>query len=266
MHIQIENGFLEYDTVGQGLPVLFIHGYPLSRRIWEPQLEGLSDQAMMITVDLRGHGESFPFEGRYTMDLLAEDLQKILAAANIKTPVVVCGLSMGGYATMALYRQNPRLFKGMILTSTRPGADSPEGKASRQASIVDALENGAGYIADGMIEKIVSPATRMTKPELVKTIHGIMAKTSVQGIVGALQGMMERPDSTQTLGMVNCPVLIIHGLDDQLIAVKEAEAMHRVIPDSRLVKIPQAGHLCNMEQPELFNQAIREFISPMVQV
>ena len=73
MKLQIEHGYLEYDRSGSGIPLLFIHGYPLSRQIWVSQLADLASQANVITLDLRGHGESFPFEGSYSMDLLAED-------------------------------------------------------------------------------------------------------------------------------------------------------------------------------------------------
>lgn len=260
MKIQFDNGFLEYDKLGIGIPLLFIHGYPLSRKIWVPQMDGLSDQAMIISVDLRGHGESYPFKGPYSMDLLADDCKRLLEDLNIKMPILVCGLSMGGYVTMALYRKYPDVFKGIILTSTRPGPDSPEAKANRESSIKNALEQGASYIADNMVQKIVAPETLSSKPDLVKIIHKIMAKTSVQGIVGALQGMRDRPDSTPMLSKISCPVLIVHGTDDQLIPIKEAEMMHQVIPNSRLVKISAAGHLPNLEQPEIFNQAIRDFI------
>jgi pimeloyl-ACP methyl ester carboxylesterase len=114
-----------------------------------------------------------------------------------------------------------------------------------------------------MIQKIVSSVTLSSKPDLVKKIHSIMASTSIQGIVGALQGMMNRPDSTPLLSQVSCPVLIIHGTDDQLIPMKEADLMHQLIPNSRMVKIANAGHLPNLEQPDEFNQAIRDYILSM---
>src|SRR4030066_1037933 len=147
MKIQIDTGFLEYNIIGTGIPLLFVHGYPLSRKIWEPQMDGLSDQATMIAFDLRGHGGSFPFAGPYSMDLLADDCKRVLDGSRVKSPVVVCGLSMGGYVAMALYRKYPDLIKGMILTSTRSGSDSPETKANRDASVKSARENGAGFIA-----------------------------------------------------------------------------------------------------------------------
>jgi 3-oxoadipate enol-lactonase len=260
MKLNIDDGFLEYDLMGSGIPLLFIHGYPLSRKIWLPQLTGLSDKAKMISIDLRGHGESFPFEGTYSMDLLADDCKRLLDEIGIESPIVVCGLSMGGYVTMSLYRKYPGVFKGMILTSTKPGSDSAEGKANRDIAINDAFEHGANYIADNMLQKIVSPITFLTKADLLNNIHTIMAGTSINGIIGALQGMKERPDSTIILSQAKCPVLIIHGEDDRLIPVKDAELMHQDIPSSQFVVIPHAGHLPNLEQPDSFNQVIRDFI------
>jgi pimeloyl-ACP methyl ester carboxylesterase len=260
MKMQLENGFLTYEKIGTGFPLLFIHGYPLSRRIWEPQMEGLSDIATLISVDLRGHGESFPFEGPYSMDLLANDCQRLLDSLNINTPVLVCGLSMGGYVTMALYRKYPKMFKGMILTSTRSGPDSPEAKVNRDTAIKNAHTYGVPYIADQMLPKMVSPITSASKPDLVNSIHEIMVETSIQGVVGALQGMRNRPDSTPLLSNIDCPLLIIHGEDDQLIPIHEAEGMNQSIPGSHLIKLPQSGHLPNLERPEGFNQALIDFI------
>ena len=240
--------------------MLFIHGYPLARKMWNPQLKGLSDIATMLSIDLRGHGDSFPFEGIYSMDILANDCKRLLNDLQIKSPVVVCGLSMGGYVTMALYRNYPELFKGMILTSTRPGPDSTEGKTNRDTAIINAYQDGASFIADTMLPKMFSPVTLSTNPALVKTIHDMMANTSVLGIVGALHGMRERIDSTPLLTQIRCPVLIIHGTDDQLIPLNEAELMAKQIPNSNLVKITAAGHLPNLEQPCIFNEAVRDFL------
>ena len=91
-----------------------------------------------------------------------------------------------------------------------------------------------------------------------------MEKTSIQGIIGASQGMKERPDSTTLLPRIACPVLIIHGTDDQLVPINEAILMDQIIPNSRLVKISEAGHLPNLEQPDIFNQAVREFLGTLV--
>jgi 3-oxoadipate enol-lactonase len=265
MKFQLDNGYLAYERTGSGIPLLFIHGYPLSRKIWNPQIDDLSDTASIISVDMRGHGESYPFEGTYRMDLLAEDCHRLLFDLQVKSPVVVCGLSMGGYMTMAFFRKYPELFKGMILTSTRSGADSSEAKANRDAGVKNVREHGVAFIVDNMLPKLVSPATYTSNKPLVNTIDDIMLETSVNGIVGALQGMRDRPDSTSLLSQVKCPALIIHGAYDQLIPVTEAKSMHQHLSRARLVVIPEAGHLPNMEKPELFNQAVREFLLSLPQ-
>jgi 3-oxoadipate enol-lactonase len=90
-----------------------------------------------------------------------------------------------------------------------------------------------------------------------------MVETSIQGVVGALQGMRNRPDSTPLLSNIDCPLLIIHGEDDQLIPFHEAEGMNQSIPGSHLIKLPQSGHLPNLERPEGFNQALIDFILSM---
>ncbi len=263
MKFQRDGGFLAYDRVGTGLPLLFLHGYPLSRKIWQPQLESLSDIATLLTVDLRGHGESYPFDPPYSMDMLAEDCLRLLDHENIAPPIVVCGLSMGGYVAFALYRKYPHLFKGLVLTSTRAAADSPEAKANRQASIKNVHERGVPFIVEGMLPMAVSPSTLSSKPDLVDSIRQIMLETSVDGVVGALQGMLARPDSTPLLPAIPFPVLVISGADDRLIPSAEAGAMAQLIPHSRLVVIPQAGHLPNLEQPALFNAALRDFLASL---
>lgn len=261
MKYKLEGGFITYDQVGNGIPLLFIHGYPLSRKIWLDQIESLSTKASLISVDLRGHGESYPFEGPYPMDLLAEDCKRLLDDININYPILVCGLSMGGYVTFSLYQKYPEIFKGMILTSTRSSADTIEGKANRDAAIRNVNDHGVPFIAESLLPKLVSPITFSSKPDLVNTITTIMLETSIQGIIGASQGMRDRRDSTSLLAQISCPVLLIHGEDDQIISIKETETMHNQIPNSKLVVVPKAGHLLNMEQPGQFNQALLEFIS-----
>ncbi len=263
MKFKINNGYLAYDQLGTGIPLLFIHGYPLSRKIWLPQISKLSDIASIISIDLRGHGESYPFDGPYSMDLLAEDCKRLLDGIKITSPIVVCGLSMGGYVMMALYRNYPQIFKGMILTSTRAGADSAEGKANRDKSIQNVRDHGVASIADGMLPKLLSPLTLTSNPGLIDTIRNIMLETSINGVIGALQGMRDRPDSTSLLSQIKCPVLVIHGADDQLIPVHEAELMSQQISNSRLVVISKTGHLLNMEQPDQFNLAVRDFIKSL---
>lgn len=260
MKIQLNGWTISYDTAGEGKPLLFIHGYPLSRKIWEPQASGLAAYARVILPDLRGHGDSDPLPGPYSVDMLAEDCVHLLNTLGITQPVVVCGLSMGGYVALAFYKKFVERTAGLILAATRAAADSPEGKANREKAILLAQTSGATQIANSMLPKMFAPSTYDEQPKLVDQVHNIMAETPVEGIIGALQAMKDRPDSTPLLPSITKPVLIVHGNNDQLIPAAEAHAMQSAIPGSELVIIEQAGHLLNLEQPGVFNQAVHQFL------
>jgi len=259
MIIDINGVTFGYEDQGRGIPLLFIHGYPLSRQMWKPQIDGLSDNFRTIAIDLRGHGESQAVIAPYTMDMLADDCADLLDQIKIDQRVIVCGLSMGGYVNLAFYRRYPERVAGLILAATRAGSDSDEAKANRDKAAQTAHEKGASAIADAMLPKMFAPPTYTQKPELVNHLHAMMARTSVEGIVGALMAIKNRPDSTPMLPLLDVPTLILHGTDDQLIPFSEAQGMQSIIPGSNIEPIPGAGHVLNLEQPGLFNQAIRVF-------
>jgi pimeloyl-ACP methyl ester carboxylesterase len=145
MEIQVNGYRMNYRQSGNGLPVLLIHGYPLNSRLWKPQLEGLADVAHLIAPDLRGHGDSESVPGPYSMDLLADDCAALLEALDISTPVIVNGLSMGGYIAMAFARRYPERLAGLVLTATRSGADSEAGKTARDQAAKQAREAGCRF-------------------------------------------------------------------------------------------------------------------------
>jgi 3-oxoadipate enol-lactonase len=261
MKTRVNGVTMAYEARGSGRPILFIHGFPLNRRMWEPQIEEFSKTMHVIAPDLRGHGESESAPGPYEMEMLADDCHALLESLGITGPAVLCGLSMGGYVTLAFYRRYPERAAGLVLAATRAGADSAEGKANREKAAAEAQENGISAIVDGMLPKIMAPQTYDRKPELVKQVREIMSGTSVAGVAGAQLGMKERPDSNPLLAEIQVPALVVHGADDQIIPPTEAEAMQAAIPDAQLHILPDAGHLLNLEQPERFNQALSIFLA-----
>jgi 3-oxoadipate enol-lactonase len=263
MQIQLRDFQMEFeDTGGNGLPLLLIHGYPLNHTLWQPQIEGLADVGRLIAPDLRGFGRSQATPAPYSMDMLASDCCALLDALGVTQPVVVCGLSMGGYVAFAFYRRYVARVAGLILTATRAAPDSPEMRATRlkSAEFVRNSADGVSAMARAMLLSLLSSQSHQARPELVEQARAMMESSSVEGIVGALLGMRERPDSTSLLAQIDKPALIVHGADDSIIPLAEAQAMQAAIKGSRLVVIPGAAHLPNLEQAELFNAAVREFI------
>lgn len=260
MSEQLDDFTMAFQDSCDRTTLLLIHGFPLNSTLWELQIEDLTDVARIIAPDLRGHGQSGATPSPYTMEMLADDCAGLLEYLGIFRPVVVVGLSMGGYVAFEFYRRFPDMVAGLILTATRAAADTAEGKRSREQTAASIKENGIESLVANMLPKLMSPTTYESNPELVEFVEEMMAVTSAEGAVGALMAMKERPDSIPTLAEIDVPTLIIHGADDQIVPLAEAEAMHDAIAESELFIIPEAGHLPNLEQPDLFNDAVLDFI------
>ena len=251
---------LAYNDQGTGLPIVFLHAFPLNRTMWAEQVKALSSQFRAITIDLRGHGESDAPLWHYTLDQAADDVIGLLDHLSIRQAVFV-GLSMGGYVLFALYRKYADRVQGLVLADTTAQADTAEGKEARFQMAQIAYKNGPSAIADIMLPKLLSPATIQTRPELVRRVRTMIEGTQVSGIAGDLMAMAERPDSIALLNQITCPTQIVVGEQDLATPPSDAKLMADRIPDARLTIIPGAAHLSNMEQPGLFNETIRSVVS-----
>lgn len=250
---------IAYDEVGTGCPVLWIHGFPLNRTFWAPQLSALVDHSRCIAPDLRGFGES-SVRPPYSMDQYADDLVHLLDALEIRQ-AVIAGLSMGGYIAFAIWRRHRHRVRALLLADTRPGADNDEAREKRRALIAVARERGSGAVADTLIGGLVGKQTRARRPEVVDQLHRLLESAPVDGIVGACEAMIARPDSTPSLATIDVPTLIVVGEDDALMPVRESRAMHEAIAGSRLEIIAGAGHVSSFERPAAFNHVTSEFLA-----
>ncbi|GKS59485.1 alpha/beta hydrolase [Nitrospira sp.] len=248
-----------YSDTGTGHPVVFVHGFPLNRTMWHPQVQALSSTYRIVTVDLRGHGESDAPLWRYRVEDFAGDILTVLDDLRLPRAILV-GLSMGGYVALAFARLFPGRLNSLVLTDTRAQADSPEGRQGRFQLAQAAYERGAGAVADAMLPKLLSPKTRDTRPELVADVRHMIESMRLGGIVGDLMAMADRPDSLPLLGAIGCPTLVVVGADDQTTPVSDARLMAERIPGARLEIIPEAGHLPNLEQPSAFNACLDRFL------
>lgn len=259
--IETEN-LLAHADVGRGLPVVLLHAFPLNRTMWEPQIAALFGECRCIAPDLRGFGDS-PRSGPYSMDRYADDVVALLDALQIDR-AVVGGLSMGGYIALALWRRHRNRIRALVLADTRSGADNDEGKQKRGELIALAQSEGSAAVADRQVTGLLGKSTREKQPELVDRIRSIMAGESPDGIVGALEAMRNRTDSTPLLAGIDVPTLIVVGDEDVLTPPKEARVMHAAIRGSRLEVIPGAGHLSNLERPAAFNAALSDFVGSLL--
>jgi pimeloyl-ACP methyl ester carboxylesterase len=249
---------MAYDDVGEGPPIVFLHGFPHNRSLWLPQLSALAGTCRCIAPDLRGFGDS-TVSGPWTMTQYAQDVVGLLDVLNIPK-VVVCGLSMGGYVAFELWRRAPDRIQGLILADTKATADNAEAKSKRLAMIDVVKQSGSGAVADAQITGMVGKSSRERNPGMVEDLRQMMSSAPADGVAGALHALMERPDSTQTLASISVPTLIIVGEEDALTPPKESRAMGEQIRGSSVQVIESAGHVSNLERPAAFNHLLNEFM------
>ncbi len=244
------------------MPVLFIHGFPHDRGLWAPAVRLLKDRARCVVPDLPGFGSSPLPDEQPTLDSIAGDLVALLDHSQLRE-VVVCGLSMGGYAALALWRLHPERVRALILCDTRATADSPEARTKRDALIERAVAEGPRTVADLQLPVTIGETTRERLPQVVDAARTIIERQSVAGIVAGIRLLRDRPDQVAVLPTITVPTLVLCGAEDVLTPPAEMEAMAKQIPGALYSRVPLTGHLLAFEQPAVFVAGISTFLSQL---
>lgn len=257
--IKIRGHQMVYDDLGTGDVIVFIHGQPFNRSMWNYQSKLFSENYRLIIPDLRGYGESEVKAGVVLMDELALDIIHLLDVLKINEAIFV-GLSMGGQIALEIFRLKPLLFKALVLTDTDARSESEEGYSNRMTLAKRIEGYGMAKFISKRIDKFMCPHTFNTKPEIVNHLKEMILGTSPEGSAAAQRGRAERRDHTNILKDIFCPTLIIVGDQDVFTPIESANYMHTRIPGSQLAIIYQSGHIPSMEQPEEFNLILKKFL------
>jgi len=252
---------LGYEDAGHGNAVILLHAFPLSRAMWSAQVNALQSEYRVITPDLRGFGDTDRFTDAPSIETMADDVAALLDAINLREPIILGGLSMGGYVSLAFARKYPHRLRALILADTRAEADSPEARHNRSASIELVKNQGPAALVEQMLPKLLGERTTKEKPEVLAQVRSIAASQSRPSIIGGLEALRDRPDATAGLGKIRLPTLVLVGSEDSLTPPSVADALAARIAGARKVIISGAGHLANLEQPQLFNHALRSFLA-----
>jgi pimeloyl-ACP methyl ester carboxylesterase len=252
---------IAYDDHGIGLPVIFLHAFPLNRGMWEGELTALllEERYRLVALDWPGFGESEIAVDVSTMDLFADCVAGLMDTLGMQS-AILCGLSMGGYAAFAFLRKYAQRVAGLILADTRPGADAPEAQANRENVARIAETRGVAAIADMQVPRLLSDYTLQHHHEVELRVRQMINAAMPKGIAAASRGMALRADASDLLAGIVCPTLVVVGEQDALTPADVARDYAAKIPGALFVTIPDAGHLSNLEQPEAFLQAIGGFL------
>ncbi len=253
---------LTYQKEGSGMPVVLLHAFPLSAKMWAREREMLSRNYCVLTPDLPGFGKS-PRQKSPSISGIAEEVAALLDVCRITEPIVLGGLSMGGYVAFEFLRRFPQKVRALMLFATRATADKPEARENRFRSM-EALEKfGVGPYVKKIIKSQLGKTTQEKNPEVMKQGLDIMLENSAEAAIDALKAMAERGDSSDLLNGIRVPTLVVAGEEDTLCPPEEMKTMHETIKGSEFYRVSQSGHLINLEQPENFQKHTATFLKSL---
>jgi len=240
--------------------IIFIHGFPLNKTMWNYQIEALMGRFRVIAYDIRGHGNSDVGNDYFSIDLFANDLIQFMDMLKIKK-ASLCGLSMGGYIALNAIENYPERFDALVLSDTNCMVDSPEVKEKRMKSIHNILENGVSNYADESVKNLFAQESFSTHEDEIISVKEMICNTSEESLGCTLLALAARNGTCSKLFLIDVPVLILVGEEDKITPPKVSLQMHESIKDSIMYIIPHAAHLSNMEQPEQYNEQLMRFFA-----
>ena len=252
------DGQLAYEVTGSGPDVVLLHPFPLHHHFWDGVLDQLAARYRLFLPDLRAHGDSEAGEGPVTMQRLADDLDRLCREFEV-TRAIFVGVSIGGYALFEFWRRYRERVAALVFANTRAGAETRDGRNDRLQVAERVLREGAAGFVEELAGKLVSPATRTNRPDILDAARAMGMKMSPADIGAVQRGMADRPDSVPTLATINVPTLVIAGEDDS-VPLSELQLIHQRIAGSQLRVIAKAGHYAAMEQPSEFGHLLRIFL------
>jgi len=262
--MRVSNGDARIDVeiTGNGDDtVVLIHGFPLSREIWNAQVRALSGRVRVVAMDLRGMGASSVTDGPYLMESLAGDVAAVLDALAVERASLV-GHSLGGYVALAFARMYVERLDRLALVCSRITADEPERAAHRFELADDAeLRGSSERIITEMLEGTLGATTRRQRPQIVESFRKIAEKNDPRGLAAMLRGMALRDSAQDIAGDLTMPVLVVAGTEDPGIQAAEAALTAAAFRSGSLAMLEGSGHVPMLEQPDGLSERLLDWLS-----
>jgi pimeloyl-ACP methyl ester carboxylesterase len=256
--VEIEGRTIGYRRVGDGPPMLLLHGGWSDSRDWRLQLEGLSDEFDIVAWDAPGCGRSSDPPAGFGMSDYADDVAALVEALGLDRPHVV-GMSFGGGLALAVYERHPALARSLVLASAYAGWTG-----SLAAEEVAARLEGLRALIDLPPEQWVTSLLPSffagpVPPTIIDDVVAVMCDARPAGIAPMIEAFATA-DLRHVLPSIEVPTLLLYGDADTRAPLSVAEAMRAAIPRSKLAVFPGVGHCSNLEAPIAFNDRIRRFL------
>ena len=258
--VEVNGARIHYQSQGDaGDPAMvLVHGYPLSGDLFREQRDGLSDTYRVVTLDLRGYGDSTAPDSNATVQTYAQDVLDVMTELNVDR-AIIGGMSMGGPIVFEMYRRAPARFRGMILIDTTPKPAAPAEAGLWRGVAAQARQQGVPSLVPFLLKDMLTGDTRMNRPQLADFLGGIVEAASLDAAVAGANALASRPDSRPTQSTISVPTLILTGAEDSIYPFETARDMNAAIPNSTLVLPAGAAHAAIIEAGSAANDAIRSW-------
>ena len=240
--------------------IIFIHGFPLNKTMWDNQVDALKEDYHVISYDIRGHGDSEPGIEDFSINLFVNDLLNLMDTLKIEK-ASICGLSMGGYIALNAIENHPERFDALVLSDTHCIADPPPVKQKRLDTIESIREYGMEKYVNDSIVNLFAPESFTTHKKEILDVKEMILNTSVQSLTKTLLALYLRKSTCNKLPEITLPVLFIVGEKDKITPPEASELMHKKIKNSTVHIISHAGHLSNLENSGEFNKYLKTFFA-----
>jgi pimeloyl-ACP methyl ester carboxylesterase len=245
---------------GAGIPTLLLHGFGEDGSVWENQTGAISAASRLIVPDLPGSGRSSALPAPTSLEAMAVVIKELLDRLNIERTILI-GHSMGGYISLAFAALYPERLHAFGLFHSTAYPDSDEKKTTRRKAIEFIRANGAAPFIRQSTPNLFSARTREHRPELVETAIARYSGLAPESLIGYYEAMIARPDRTAVLREFSRPVFFILGEDDTVIPLQQGLEQCYLPSISHLHLVKGAGHMAMLEDPEISNQLLRDFIN-----
>lgn len=251
------------DYGGSGTPLVFVHSFPLSSRMWDEQVNYFKDRYRVITYDIRGLGKSFTNDNVYSMEKMVNDFFHILN--NLKLQKVhAVGLSMGGYILLRAVLKDSDRFHSLSLVNTKANKDEDDVLLKRSSQVIKIKSGGR----DAYLKKLMPDLISAEKREIYDKVTEIIEENKDEGICGNLMALSTRINTMNSISEIDIPVLMISGTEDRINSYTDMDSLYNKFSENRdkksltcILKMDKCGHLCNMENPEQFNKFLGWFLN-----
>ena len=256
--ILYQNKKIFYRSIGNGKPVMLVHGFGEDGNVWNLQVDFLKDKFKLIIPDLPGSGRS-EMISEMSMEGIAEVLHSIIHEEDIDKCTVI-GHSMGGYIMLALVEQYWNHVNAFGLFHSSAFADTEEKKETRKKGIEFIKQHGGFEFLKTSTPNLFSPNSKSQTPNLINEFISTLANFSGDALVSYYHAMMERPDRTSVLKNTENPVLFVAGEHDNAIPLNDVLKQCHLPEKSYIHVLKKSGHMGMIEEPEEANQILEEFL------